>query len=83
MGSFGFAEMAFIAVFGLLVFGPKKLPEIARSVGDFVREFKAATNSATREFKAELDVMDRDPVAAVPAQGSSIPGSVKDDAPGH
>lgn len=83
MGSFGFAEMAFIAVFGLLVFGPNKLPEIARSVGGFVREFKAATSSVTREFKAELDVMDRNPEAGALAPGPAASGSAIDDANGQ
>ena len=31
MGNFGLGEMAVIAIFGLLVFGPNRLPEIARS----------------------------------------------------
>lgn len=55
MGNFGFAEMAVIAIFGLLVFGPQRLPEIARNVGGFIREFKAVAGGLTDEFKADLD----------------------------
>lgn len=55
MGNFGVGEMAIIAIFGLLVFGPQRLPEIARSVGGFIREFKAVAGGLTSEFKAEID----------------------------
>lgn len=47
--------MIFIAVFALLIFGPKRLPEIARSMGKALREFKRATSGFTDELKAELN----------------------------
>ncbi|MCJ7485786.1 MAG: twin-arginine translocase TatA/TatE family subunit, partial [Candidatus Aminicenantes bacterium] len=40
LGSIGPAELILIFVIALLVFGPKKLPEIGRSVGKALREFK-------------------------------------------
>ena len=55
MGNFGLGEMAVIAIFGLLVFGPNRLPEIARSLGGFIREFKAVAGGLTEELKSELD----------------------------
>lgn len=55
MGSFGPGEMLFIAVFALLIFGPKRLPEIARSMGKALREFRKATSGLTEELKAGLD----------------------------
>ncbi len=55
MGNFGIGEMVIIAIFGLLVFGPQRLPEIARSVGGFVREFKAVAGGLTAEFEAEIE----------------------------
>jgi sec-independent protein translocase protein TatA len=55
MGNFGPAEMLVIAVFALLVFGPRRLPEIARSVGKAVREFKKATSEFTQELSIDLD----------------------------
>lgn len=55
MGNFGFGEMAIIAIFGLLVFGPQRLPEIARNVGGFIREFKTAAGGVTDEFKMQLE----------------------------
>ncbi|MGE5657595.1 MAG: TatA/E family twin arginine-targeting protein translocase [Actinomycetota bacterium] len=45
----GLPEMAVILVIALLVFGPKKLPEIGRSMGKAIRGFQ----QASREFEAE------------------------------
>jgi sec-independent protein translocase protein TatB len=47
----GFTEMAFIFVLALIIFGPKKLPEIGRQIGKFMAEFKRASN----EFKWQLE----------------------------
>ena len=40
----GFQEMLFIFVLALLLFGPKKLPQIARQIGKALAEFKRASN---------------------------------------
>lgn len=47
--------MLVIGVFALLVFGPQKLPEMARSFGRAIREFKKATGELTDELKLEMD----------------------------
>jgi sec-independent protein translocase protein TatA len=55
MGNFGPAEMLVIGVFALLVFGPQKLPEMARQFGRAIREFKKATSELTDELKLSVD----------------------------
>ncbi|HVL51748.1 MAG TPA: twin-arginine translocase TatA/TatE family subunit [Actinomycetota bacterium] len=55
MGNFGPAEMLVIGIFALLVFGPQKLPEMARSFGRAIREFKKATGELSQELKSGLD----------------------------
>jgi sec-independent protein translocase protein TatB len=50
MNRMGFSETIFLFFLALLIFGPKKLPEIARQVGKALNEFKRASN----EFKAQL-----------------------------
>lgn len=55
MGNFGPAEMLVIGVFALLVFGPQKLPEMARQFGRAIREFKKATSELTDELKLGMD----------------------------
>jgi sec-independent protein translocase protein TatB len=47
----GFSELFFIGVLALIIFGPKKLPEIGRQVGRALAEFKRASN----EFKAQIE----------------------------
>lgn len=47
----GFPEMIFIFLLALLVFGPKKLPEVGRQIGKALAEFKRASN----EFKSQLE----------------------------
>ena len=55
MGNFGPAEMLVIGVFALLVFGPQRLPEIARSIGKAIREFKKVSGDFNRELQIGFD----------------------------
>lgn len=50
----GFTEMAFIFVLALIIFGPRKLPEIGRQVGKFMGEFKRASNEFKWQLEAEI-----------------------------
>lgn len=49
----GLPEMMLIMVIALLVFGPKKLPEIGRSLGKAIRGFQDASKEFENEFKKE------------------------------
>lgn len=48
------ADIALILVIALIVFGPGKLPEIGRSLGKTIREFKAETSKITSEINESL-----------------------------
>lgn len=50
-GSIGGPEILLILVIALLVFGPKKIPELSRTIGRGIAEFRRATN----DFKATLE----------------------------
>jgi sec-independent protein translocase protein TatB len=50
----GLPEFAVIAFVAVLVFGPDKLPELARQLGQLVRKAKILANSARDELRAEL-----------------------------
>ena len=52
-GNLGFPELLIIMVVILLLFGAKRIPEIAGSMGKGIREFKKNINDATREVAAE------------------------------
>ena len=54
----GLPEMALIFALALLVFGPKKLPEIGKSVGKALRGFQEASNEFQNEFKKEAEVLE-------------------------
>ena len=54
-GSIGFSEILVLFVIALLIFGPRKLPEIARSVGQAMREFNKAGEEVTRSLEEPVD----------------------------
>lgn len=58
MGPIGVPEMIFIFVMALLIFGPKKLPELGRSFGKGMAEFKRASNELKSTFQREMDNID-------------------------
>jgi len=51
MKPMSFSETVFLFFLALVIFGPKKLPEIARQVGKYLNEFKRASN----EFKSQIE----------------------------
>jgi len=53
MGSFGPLEIILIFLVVLLIFGAKRIPEIARGIGKGIREFKDATSEISNELEAE------------------------------
>lgn len=55
----GLPEMALIMVVALLVFGPKKLPEIGRSMGKAIRGFQDASKEFENEFKREARQLEK------------------------
>ena len=59
IGNLGITEMAVIFVIALIVFGPRKLPELGRSLGSAMREFRRSINEIQREIE------DADPTRGV------------------
>ncbi len=53
MGSLTFSEMATIAIIVLIVFGPRRLPELARRAGAMMSKLRQATNDLREEFRNE------------------------------
>jgi TatA/E family protein of Tat protein translocase len=60
IGSLGVPELLFILVLALLVFGPKRLPEIGRTLGKGLAEFRKASNDLKRTINAELALEEED-----------------------
>ena len=57
-------ELVLIAVFALIIFGPDKIPEIARTVSKAVATFKRVQEDTERLIKAEMFTMDSDDTAS-------------------
>lgn len=55
-GPLGFWEVLFIVVLALLIFGPKKLPEVGRTVGRGMSEFRKATSDLKRTIEHEINL---------------------------
>ncbi|MEE8377235.1 MAG: twin-arginine translocase TatA/TatE family subunit, partial [Candidatus Aminicenantaceae bacterium] len=52
-GSIGFPELITIFAIALLIFGPKKLPEVGRSIGKALREFRRTTDEIKEKLEEE------------------------------
>ena len=71
-GPIGVWEMVIILVIALIVFGPRKLPELGRSLGKSLGEFKRASNELRNTLDEEIRVEERrTPKAAVAKTGPS------------
>ena len=54
-GSLGMPELIVIFIIALVVFGPRKLPELGRSLGRGIAEFKKATNELQNTLEQEIN----------------------------
>ena len=81
----GLPEMAVIAVIGLLVFGPKKLPELGRSLGKTLKGFQAASSEFEQEFRKAVDSVElpEGQTDATSSQDATTPADDATDAAGR
>jgi len=67
MGPIGFPEMLVILVVALIIFGPRKLPELGRSLGRSINEFKRASNELRSTLDDEIRAEERKQPVVAPA----------------
>ncbi len=79
-GSLGMSELIIILVIALIIFGPRKLPELGRSLGKSIGEFKRASNELRSTIEEEIRVEETKPVvsAAPPAPVATTPAPPAD-----
>jgi len=76
-GSIGMPEMVVIFVIALLIFGPRKLPELGRSLGRSINEFKKASNELRSTLEEEIRVEEtKEQKAKVEAEQASAVSAV-------
>ena len=73
-GSIGMPELILIFVVALLVFGPKKLPEIGKSLGKGLAEFKKASDDLKKTIENEIE-QGKQEAASVKAQVTEVKSS--------
>lgn len=73
MGPLGFPELIIIFVVALIVFGPRKLPELGRSLGKSLSEFKRASNELRSTLDDEIRLEDRRAATASPPPAVTAP----------
>jgi len=56
LGSIGMPELIIIFVIALIIFGPRKLPELGRSLGKSINEFKRASNELKNTLDEEIRI---------------------------
>lgn len=67
MLNIGTGEIIFIAIAALLILGPKKLPEFARTIGKLVRDFRKQTDDVRNTVEREFYKMDHELTSEAPA----------------
>jgi sec-independent protein translocase protein TatA len=60
MGPVGWQEMVVIFIVALVLFGPKKLPELGRTLGKAITEFRRASNELKATFEREMQTLERE-----------------------
>jgi TatA/E family protein of Tat protein translocase len=72
----GFPEMIFIFLLALIIFGPKKLPEIGRQIGKAMNEFKRASNEFKAQIESEISSLDLPNERQIMAPSQSPAGAI-------
>jgi sec-independent protein translocase protein TatA len=71
-GSIGMPELIIIFVIALIIFGPRKLPELGRSLGKSLAEFKRASNELKSTLEEEIKVEEQQQRAAEAAKPATV-----------
>ncbi len=77
-GSIGMPELIIIFVIALIIFGPRKLPELGRSLGKSLAEFKRASNELKSTLEEEIRLEEQqktEPAKTAAAQPATVAGT--------
>jgi len=81
MGSLGMQEIMVIFILALIVFGPRKLPELGKTIGKGLAEFKKASNELKQTWEDEVKLdKEKEAVSEILKDASSVSSEVVKDA---
>jgi len=70
-GNLGMGELIVIFTIALLIFGPRKLPELGKSLGKSIAEFKKASNELRNTLEEEIRLEEQRESAKIPPSAST------------
>ena len=73
MGPIGMPELVIIFVIALIIFGPRKLPELGKSLGRSLNEFKRASNELKSTLEDEIRVEEQRTATPAPPKPAPAP----------
>ena len=82
-GSIGMPELIIIFVIALIIFGPRKLPELGRSLGKSLAEFKKASNELRNTLEEEIRLEEQKQPAEPPKTAAAAPTVPHVEEPAH
>lgn len=86
MPNIGPLELAIVAIIALVIFGPKRLPELGRSLGNGLREFKSSVTGENKDDPPEIEngVEDHpdDPIAGASVGDAAAAERTRETQPG-
>ena len=83
-GSIGAPELILIFIVALLIFGPRKLPELGRALGKGISEYRKATTDLKTTLEREISESEATGgVPSAPGPSSKNPAPVSDSPPGR
>ena len=80
-GLIGAPELIVILLIALLIFGPRKLPQLGRTLGRSLGEFRQATQDLKSTLEREVSEEENRPIAHPPAAGNQVKPDESDGTP--